>query len=86
MKKVFRNFIMLSALLLLALMVKATVIGGGTATNPTTGNEDYGSVAGCEDKSKKLKKLNCKTKDGGPAYGCSNLGTLEDCTVAQSCP
>jgi hypothetical protein len=84
MKKILRNSIILSAFLLMALMVEATVIGG--SSNSSTANYGNSSVAGCEDESQALKKLNCIGKDGGPAYGCSTSGTLEACTVAQACP
>lgn len=83
MKKVLKKSVMLMSLLLITMMVRASVIGDADGTT-SAGNVD--SVAGCEDNTQKMKKLNCTAKDGGPAYGCSTSGTLETCTIAQACP
>ena len=80
MKKTIKNSIVLAACLLMAFMVKATIIGGSDANAANEQN----SVLGCDDTKTNLRKIDCKKTT--PVYACGTNGNLEVCTETRSCP
>jgi hypothetical protein len=80
MKKVFMNSIMLMAFLLIAVIVKATVIDGGANGVNGAGS---GSVLGCgdsDDQQAKGVKVSCE-KDGVKGTQCVTSGTGDVCDL-----
>lgn len=80
MKKVLRNSIMLSAFLLMALMVKATVIGGDAFGTSTGAVSVLGCDGGSTDQQAKGVTVACE-KDGVKGKQCVTSGNGEICDL-----
>jgi hypothetical protein len=81
MKRILRNSIMLSAFLLMALMVEATVIGGSANLSGTGGNA---SVSGCDggtDQQAYGVQVKCTKRDGSEGVQCVTEGTGTSCSL-----